>query len=133
VDDYGHHPTEILATLAAAKNGSGGRRTVVVFQPHRFSRTQELFDEFALAFNNADVLFVLDIYAASEQPLEGITAEFLTDNIRKYGHKNVTYIGDLDSAAEKVIPVLQGSDLLITLGAGTVTRLSDEILAKLKS
>ena len=133
VDDYGHHPTEILATLAAAKNGSGGRRTVVVFQPHRFSRTQELFDEFALAFNNADVLFVLDIYAASEQPLEGITAEFLTDNIRKYGHKNVTYIGDIDSAAEKVIPVLQSSDLLITLGAGTVTRLSDEILAKLKS
>ena len=133
VDDYGHHPTEILATLAAAKNGSGGRRTVVVFQPHRFSRTQELFDEFALAFNNADVLFVLDIYAASEQPLEGITAEFLTDNIRKYGHKNVTYIGDIDSAAEKVIPVLQSSDLLITLGAGTVTRLSDEILSKLKS
>ena len=133
VDDYGHHPTEILATLAAAKNGSGGRRTVVVFQPHRFSRTQELFDEFALAFNNADVLFVLDIYAASEQPLEGITAEFLTDNIRKYGHKNVTYIGDIDSAAEKVIPVLQSSDLLITLGAGTVTKLSDEILAKLKS
>jgi UDP-N-acetylmuramate--alanine ligase len=133
VDDYGHHPTEILATLAAAKNGSGGRRTVVVFQPHRFSRTQELFDEFALAFNNADVLFVLDIYAASEQPLEGITAEFLTDNIRKYGHKNVTYIGDIDSAAEKVIPLLQSGDLLITLGAGTVTRLSDEILAKLKS
>jgi UDP-N-acetylmuramate--alanine ligase len=133
VDDYGHHPTEILATLAAAKNGSGGRRTVVVFQPHRFSRTQELFDEFALAFNNADVLLVLDIYAASEQPLEGITAEFLTDNIRKYGHKNVTYIGDIDSAAEKVIPLLQSGDLLITLGAGTVTRLSDEILAKLKS
>lgn len=133
VDDYGHHPTEILATLAAAKSGSGGRRTVVVFQPHRYTRTQELFDEFALAFNNADVLFVLDIYAASESPIEGIDAEVLTENIKKYGHKNVTYIGDIESAVEKVIPVLQDGDLLITLGAGTVTRLSDEILEKLRN
>ena len=83
VDDYGHHPTEILATLSAAKNSSGGRRTVVVFQPHRYTRTQELMDDFALAFNNADVLYVLDIYAASETPIEGITAEVLTENIRK--------------------------------------------------
>ena len=132
VDDYGHHPTEILATLAAAKSGSGGKRTVVVFQPHRYSRTQELFDDFALAFNNADVLFVLDIYAASERPIEGITAEVLTENIRKYGHKNVTYIGDIETAVERVVPVLQEGDLLITLGAGTVTRLSDEFLEKLK-
>ena len=131
VDDYGHHPTEILATLAAAKNGSGGRRTVVVFQPHRYTRTQELFDEFALAFNNADVLFVLDIYAASEQPIEGISADVLTENIRKYGHKNATYIGALESATERVMPALQPGDLVITLGAGTVTRLSEEILAKL--
>lgn len=131
VDDYGHHPTEILATLAAAKNSSGGKRTVVVFQPHRYSRTQELMDEFALAFNNADVLFVLDIYAASEQPIEGITAEILTENIKKYGHKNANFIGDIDTAAEKVIPVLLEGDLVITLGAGTVTRLSDEILQKL--
>lgn len=132
VDDYGHHPTEILATLSAAKNGSGGRRTVVIFQPHRFSRTQELFDEFALAFNNADVLFVTDIYAASEQPIEGITAEILTENIKKYGHKNANYIGDVETAAEKVVPHLQEGDLVITLGAGTITRLSDEIVEKLK-
>ena len=104
----------------------------LVFQPHRYTRTQELFDEFALAFNNADVLFVLDIYAASEQPIEGISAEVLTENVRKYGHKNVTYIGDIETAAEKVIPELQEGDLLITLGAGTVTRLSDEFLEKLK-
>lgn len=132
VDDYGHHPTEILATLSAAKNSSGGRRTVVVFQPHRFSRTQELMDEFALAFNNADVLYVLDIYAASETPIEGITAEVLTDNVRKYGHKNATYIGDVETAAALVMPDLQEGDLVITLGAGSVTRLSDEILEKLK-
>jgi UDP-N-acetylmuramate--alanine ligase len=133
VDDYGHHPTEILATLSAAKNSSGGRRTVVIFQPHRYSRTQELMDEFALAFNNADVLYVLDIYAASEQPIEGITAEVLTENIKRYGHKNANYIGDIEIAAEKVAKDLQAGDLVITLGAGSVTRLSDEILEKLKS
>ena len=132
VDDYGHHPTEILATLSAAKYSSGGRRTVVVFQPHRFTRTQELMDEFALSFNNADVLYVLDIYAASETPIEGITAEVLTDNIRKYGHKNAKYIGDVDGAAAKVVSNLQAGDLVITLGAGSVTRLSDEILEKLR-
>ncbi len=132
VDDYGHHPTEILATLSAAKNGSGGKRTVVVFQPHRYSRTQELMDEFALSFNNADVLFVTDIYAASEQPIDGITAEILTENIRKYGHKNATFIGKVETAAEKVVENLQAGDLVITLGAGSITRLSDEILEKLK-
>jgi UDP-N-acetylmuramate--alanine ligase len=131
VDDYGHHPTEILATLSAAKNSAGGRRTVVVFQPHRYSRTQELMDEFALAFNNADVLYVLDIYAASETPIEGITAEVLTENIKRYGHKNAAYIGDMETAAEKVVKHLQPGDLVITLGAGTVTRLSDEILLAL--
>jgi UDP-N-acetylmuramate--alanine ligase len=133
VDDYGHHTTEILATLSAAKNGAAGRRTVVVFQPHRFSRTQELFDEFALAFNNADVLFVLDIYAASENPIEGVTAEVLTENIKKYGHKNATYIGDIDSAAAKVSRYLREGDLVITLGAGSVTGLSEEILDQLKN
>lgn len=131
IDDYAHHPTEILATLSAAKNGSSGRRTVAVFQPHRYSRTRELMDEFALAFNNADVLYVLDIYAASEQPIEGITAEVLTENIRKYGHKNVTFIGSIDTAAERVCPNLQSGDLLITLGAGSITRLSEEILERL--
>lgn len=132
VDDYGHHPTEILATLAAAKNSAGGRRTIVVFQPHRFTRTRELMDEFALAFNNADVVFVLDIYAASESPIEGITAEVLAENIKKYGHKDASYIGDIETAANLVTPRLQEGDLLITLGAGTVTRLADEILEKLE-
>lgn len=132
VDDYGHHPTEITATLSAAKNGSNGRRTVVIFQPHRYSRTKELMAEFALCFNNADVLYVTDIYAASEKPLEGITAETLVENIKKYGHKNANYIGDVETAADKVIGNLQAGDLVITLGAGTITRLSDEILEKLK-
>lgn len=131
VDDYGHHPTEILATLSAAKNSSGGRRTVVVFQPHRYSRTKELMEDFVLAFNNADVLYVLDIYAASEEPIEGITAAILTENIKKHGHKNANYLGDIETATAKVVDQLQPGDLVITLGAGSITRLSDEILAAL--
>ena len=128
VDDYGHHPTEIVATLSASKNSSGGRRTVAVFQPHRYSRTKELMDDFVVAFNNADVLLILDIYAASEQPIEDITAEILTENIRKYGHKNVTYIGPIEDATERVCDLLEDGDLVITLGAGSITHLSDEIL-----
>lgn len=132
VDDYGHHPTEIVATLSAAKNSSGGRRTVVVFQPHRFTRTQELMDDFVVAFNNADVVFILDIYAASESPIEGVTAEILAENIKRFGHKNVSYIGSMDTAAEKVLNTLREGDLVITLGAGSITGLSDEILSKLQ-
>ncbi len=131
VDDYAHHPTEIVATLSAAKNSSGGRRTVVVFQPHRYSRTKELMDDFVVAFNNADVVFLLDIYAASEQPIEGITAEVLAENIRLYGHKNVNYIGDIKTATGKVCGHLQPGDLVITLGAGSITTLSDDIMVNL--
>ncbi len=133
VDDYGHHPTEISATLAAAKNGAGGRRTVVVFQPHRYTRTNELMEDFARCFNNADVLYLLDIYAASEPPLENVTAEILTQKIKEFGHKNVTYIGEIETAAAKVAENLQAGDLVITLGAGSITRLSDEILEKLEA
>jgi UDP-N-acetylmuramate--alanine ligase len=133
VDDYGHHPTEIVATLEAAKKGSAGRRTVVVFQPHRFSRTRDLMEDFVVAFNNADALFLLDIYPASEKPIEGITAEVLAENIRRFGHKNVTYIGGVETAADKVAEFLQPNDLVITLGAGSVTKLADEILAKIGS
>jgi len=128
VDDYGHHPTEITATLAAAKNGSGGKRTVVIFQPHRYTRTADLMEDFARSFNNADVLFVCDIYAASEDPIEGVTAEVLTEKIRQFGHKNAHYIGDIETAAEKVREYLKDDDLLITLGAGSVSKLSDQML-----
>ena len=131
VDDYGHHPTEIVATLSAAKNGAGGRRTVVVFQPHRYTRTKELMEDFVVAFNNADVLMLLDIYAASEPPIEGVTAGVLTENIRRYGHRNVSYIGDIETATQKICDVLLPGDLVITLGAGSITRLSEEILDEL--
>ncbi|HNU07056.1 MAG TPA: UDP-N-acetylmuramate--L-alanine ligase [Pyrinomonadaceae bacterium] len=131
VDDYGHHPTEITATLSAEKAGGSGKRTVVVFQPHRYSRTRELMNEFALCFNNADMVFITDIYAASEMPIDGISADILTENIKKYGHKNAQYIGDVSGAADKVLPYLQENDLVITLGAGSITRLSDELIERL--
>jgi UDP-N-acetylmuramate--alanine ligase len=128
VDDYGHHPTEIRATLAAAKIGSGGRRIVVLFQPHRYSRTHDLMQEFARSFNNADVLFLTDIYAASEDAIEGITAETLTAAIKRFGHKDVRYIGPLENAAPALRDYVQAGDLVVTLGAGTVNRVSDQLL-----
>jgi UDP-N-acetylmuramate--alanine ligase len=132
VDDYGHHPTEIRATLAAAKIGSAGRRIVVLFQPHRYSRTNDLLEEFARSFNNADQLFVADIYAASEDPIEGVSAESLTTAIKSYGHKNANYIGKLEESATKVFEHLRNGDLFITLGAGPVYRVSEQVLAMLK-
>src|SRR5258705_9987772 len=128
VDDYGHHPTEIRATLAAAKLGSGGRRIVVLFQPHRYTRTQDLMQEFARSFNNADVLFITDIYAASEDPIEGVTAETLTLAIKRFGHKAVRYIGALENAAPALRDYVQTGDLVLTLGAGTVNRVSEQLL-----
>jgi UDP-N-acetylmuramate--alanine ligase len=132
VDDYGHHPTEVKATLAAAKIGSGGRRIVVLFQPHRYSRTHDLMEEFARSFNNADTLFVTDIYAASEDPIEGTTAESLTAAIKRFGHKDVRYIGALETAAEALRDHVLPGDLVLTLGAGTVSRVSDQLLALLR-
>ena len=132
VDDYGHHPTEIKATLAAAKIGSAGRRIVVLFQPHRYSRTHDLMEEFARSFNNADMLFVTDIYAASEEPIENVTAGVLTEAIKSYGHKNAHYIGPLEAAPEILRQQVRDGDLVVTLGAGTITRVGDQLLALLR-
>ena len=132
VDDYGHHPTEIKATLAAAKIGSGGRRIVVLFQPHRYSRTHDLMEEFARSFNNADSLFITDIYAASEEPIEGVTAEALTDAIKRFGHKDVRHIGALENAPSTLRDHVQPGDLVLTLGAGSVNRVSDQLLEILR-
>ena len=132
VDDYGHHPTEIKATLSAAKNSAAGRRIVVLFQPHRYTRTQDLLEEFARSFNNADALYLLDIYAASEDPIEGVTAEALAEEIKKYGHKNVHYVGTIENAVATLAAQTQSGDLVITLGAGTVYRAGEQLLETLK-
>ncbi len=128
VDDYGHHPTEIRATLAAAK--SVGRRLIVLFQPHRYTRTQALREEFARSFYDADVVLLTDIYAASEDPIPGVTAQALAEEIERFGHRNVRYIGGVDAGARALAEVAQAGDLVLTLGAGNVWRAGEEFIAK---
>src|SRR5881409_385654 len=133
VDDYGHHPAEIHATLAAAKAGFDCR-VVTVFQPHRYTRTRDLRQEFLTAFNQADVLIVLDIYAAGEAPIPGVTAEDLAEGIRAHGHRNVTYLGgDRARVVTHLGEVTRPGDLVLTLGAGDVGLLGPELLKRLES
>jgi UDP-N-acetylmuramate--alanine ligase len=132
VDDYAHHPTEVRATLAAAKIGSGGRRIVVLFQPHRYSRTRDQMDEFARSFNNADVLMISDIYAASEEPIEGVSAQRLTELVKRYGHKDVRHIGPIDTASEVLLKEARQGDIVLTLGAGNVYRAGEQLVGMLK-
>ncbi len=125
-------PFEKIAEALNTFAGSGGRRTVVLFQPHRYTRTNDLMEEFARSFNNADTLMVMDIYAASEEPIEGVNAEALTEAIKRYGHRDAHYIGGLENAARIVRERVQPGDMVITLGAGTVYRVGDQILALLR-
>jgi UDP-N-acetylmuramate--alanine ligase len=131
VDDYGHHPTEVKATLAAAAAGME-RRVVVVFQPHRYTRTQHLLEEFFTAFNQADSLVVMDIYAAGEKPIPGVSGQALYEGIRKHGHKDVTFISDREKIVEHMVSVLKKGDLMITLGAGDVWKLGEQVVERLK-
>jgi len=142
IDDYGHHPTEIKATLAAAKT-CGFRKIHVVFQPHRYTRTRDLMEEFRTAFGDADSLFVLDIYAASEKPIEGITAEALARTIGSTGgsHRgstagsgglSVQYVSSFADAVTSAVAAAQDGDMILTLGAGSVSQLGPLILEKLK-
>jgi UDP-N-acetylmuramate--alanine ligase len=132
VDDYGHHPAEIRATLAAAKAGFDSR-VVTVFQPHRYTRTQHLRQEFLTAFNQSDVLVVMDIYAAGEPPIPGVSAADLAEGIRAHGHRNVTYLGsDRARIVEYVCEISRPGDLVVTLGAGDVSHLGPDILRRLE-
>jgi UDP-N-acetylmuramate--alanine ligase len=132
IDDYGHHPTEIRATLAAARQ-CGFRRVHVIFQPHRFTRTRDLMDEFTTAFADADTLCLLDIYPASEKPIEGITAEVLTSRIMGAGNPGVAYAPSFADAVAKVAALAKPGDMVLTLGAGSVSQLGAMILEKLET
>jgi len=132
IDDYGHHPTEIRATLAAARQ-CGYKRVHVVFQPHRYTRTQDLADQFATAFDDADSLFVLDIYAASEPPIEGVTGERLARHIANLGKQEAIYTASFADAVEKVTAVARPGDMVLTLGAGSVSQLGPQILKRLET
>ena len=129
VDDYGHHPTEIKATLAAARQVWKGK-LIVVFQPHRYTRTQALFEEFLGAFSDADVLVVTDIYAASEEPIAGVSAEALCRAIRERGHGDVSYIPDFDDIVSYLQGKARASDVIITQGAGSVWKVGEAFLKK---
>ena len=132
IDDYGHHPTEIKATLAAARQYGFGK-VHVVFQPHRYTRTRDLMEEFTSAFGDADSLFVLDIYAASEKPIEGVGAEILAQRIREtMTPKVVQYADSFAHAVGSVAAVAQDGDMILTLGAGSVSQLGPMILERLK-
>ncbi len=126
LDDYGHHPTEIRATLAAVRKLTKGR-IVVVFQPHRYTRTKALMDEFIPSFNEADALFITEIYAASEDRIEGVTGEILADRVRAGGHKQVLFVPTKEEAAEKVLQITKKGDIVITLGAGDIYKIDERL------
>ena len=130
IDDYGHHPTEIKVTLATIEENWPNRRKVVVFQPHRYSRTRALFDEFSRAFYQSDVLVVLPIYAASERKIEGVTSQNLCEEIKAHGHKEVIYAGGFKTALGHLTQRLQPGDVLLTLGAGDVWKVGEMFLNK---
>jgi UDP-N-acetylmuramate--alanine ligase len=131
IDDYGHHPTEIKATLAAARQCGFGK-IHVIFQPHRYTRTRDLMEEFSTAFANADSLFVLDIYAASEKPIEGITGEILAQRIREKSGKHAQYESSSADAVNAAAAAAHDGDMILTLGAGSVSQFGPMILDKLK-
>ena len=128
IDDYGHHPTEIKATLAAVRSVSQGR-IIVAFQPHRYTRTKGLMEEFTTSFNEADVLIMTAIYAASEEPIEGVSGEALAERIRMSGHKQVLYIPSKKAVMEKIVQMAQPGDVIVTLGAGDIVKVSDALAA----
>jgi UDP-N-acetylmuramate--alanine ligase len=128
IDDYGHHPTEIRVTLEALKSWAGARRTVVVFQPHRYTRTKALWDDFCRAFHLADLLLLTDIYPASEEPIAGVDAEALAQAIGERGHRGVRYAGPLRELGGRLAAEVREGDVVLTLGAGSVWTAGDELL-----
>ncbi|MEM8606707.1 MAG: UDP-N-acetylmuramate--L-alanine ligase [Myxococcota bacterium] len=130
IDDYGHHPAEVEVTLEAAQRAYG-ERLVVAFQPHRYTRTRDLFDELTRAFNRADVLFLTEVYAAGENPIEGADARRLADAIVAHGHKDVTLVKDRTELAEAIKARVRPGDVVMTLGAGDITKTGPELLKAL--
>ncbi len=131
VDDYGHHPVEIMATLRAARRG-WKRRIVVVFQPHRYTRTKALFHDFLTAFYDADVLILTDIYAAGEDRAEGVEVKSLFEGLREYGHKNVTYLANKKEIVDHLLRTIVPGDMVVTLGAGDIWQVADELVKRLE-
>ncbi len=133
IDDYGHHPTEIRATLETLRRRAGVRRTLVLFQPHRFTRTQALWDDFCRAFDEADVLRLVDVYPASEDPIPGVSSEALARAIAEHGHRDVAWAGELRAASERLAQDVREGDVVLTLGAGSVWNAGEDLLRRLRA
>lgn len=131
LDDYGHHPTEIMATLKTARECWPERRLVVAFQPHRYTRTQALFDRFVISFNEADILLVTSIYSAGERAIEGVSAEGLSQGIKEHGHKEVVFCPQEEEVIPRLSTILRPGDLLVTLGAGDIYKVGERLLERL--
>lgn len=132
VDDYGHHPTEIRATIGAIREAWPEKRLFVLFQPHRYSRTKALFEEFQTAFHEANVLGMTEVYAASEEPIEGISGASLLEQVKLHGQRYAYYFADVNTMANDLLPYLEKNDLVLTLGAGNIVQVGEELLELLK-
>jgi len=133
VDDYAHHPTEVQATLDAARQGWPHRRIVAVFQPHLYSRTQQLFKEFGSSFFDAEVLIVTDIYPAREKPIEGVTGQLITDSARNFGHKGVHFLADKKELPATLEQLIMPGDIIITMGAGDIYKYGEQFVQALNA
>ncbi len=133
IDDYAHHPTEVQATLNAAHKGWPDRRLVAVFQPHLYSRTQDLYKEFGLSFFDAEVLLITDVYPSREKPIEGVTGKLIADTAEQYGHKKVIYVENKEDVTEKLKSITRAGDIVITMGAGDIYKFGEAFANDLKS
>ena len=132
VDDYAHHPSEVSATLEAAKSG-WNHRVIAVFQPHLFTRTRDFYQDFAQAFQQSDILIVTDIFPARERPIEGVTAKIIADEAEKLGHKKIEFIADQTEIPARLKEISQPDDMIITMGAGNIWRQCERIYEALQN
>jgi len=133
IDDYAHHPTEVQATLQAANAGWPDRRVVAVFQPHLYSRTQELYKEFGLSFFDAEVMVITDVYPSREKPIEGVTGKLIADTAENYGHRNVFYVEDKNEVSNKLKEIIEPGDIIITMGAGDIYKSGDTFVKEIET
>ena len=133
IDDYAHHPTEVQATLNAANQGWPDRRVVAVFQPHLYSRTQDLYKEFGLSFFDAEVMVITDVYPSREAPIEGVSGKLVADTAEKYGHRNVVYVADKTNIPATLDEIVEPGDIVITMGAGDIYKFGEAFISRLEN
>ena len=133
IDDYGHHPVEINAALAAARLLTPKSKIISIFQPHRYSRIKDLFNDFCSCFNDADYVFLLDVYPAGEEPLKGFESTDLKNGLLKYGHKNVSYIESKKALIRETLKIISPHDIIICLGAGSITKIANTLVKELRN